>query len=300
MHSAHIRLHVYGNTYGKGFTGDDIRIQETGVCVAPVGSQDAHIKAVLDWPEVSSEPISEASSEDYIPKAFPCLFPTGECGLKIERRKNINPVNYFRHLMRYYDGRFARHPRFRFFAYSLMRWTALRKGTLNVNKHSTIANKSGSQLKQSLLKEPRLLKQVMFYGSNLRGTSSYWKTRCYELIDMIDQLGLPTVFITFSSADFHWPDLFQLLSPEKDPLLLREKERRKLIEENPMIVDSYFTTRVKLFFSKVCILFQQIYVIIILRFFIYVYCDCYVYRINDFFFCRYLFHCLWSLTFGTV
>ncbi|KAE8739273.1 hypothetical protein FOCC_FOCC015233 [Frankliniella occidentalis] len=42
----------------------------------------------------------------------------------------------------------------------------------------------------------------MHYGSRLRTTKAYWKSRCGELLDMVNQLGTPTVFFTLSSADF--------------------------------------------------------------------------------------------------
>jgi hypothetical protein len=37
----------------------------------------------------------------------------------------VNPEQYFRHLIRWHDGRFTRHPRFRYLALnSIMRWSA--------------------------------------------------------------------------------------------------------------------------------------------------------------------------------
>ena len=44
--------------------------------------------------------------------------------------------NYFKHLLMYADGRFARHPHFRYFAFNTeMRWQALQAGRIYVCQH---------------------------------------------------------------------------------------------------------------------------------------------------------------------
>ena len=44
--------------------------------------------------------------------------------------------NYFKHLLMYADGRFARHPRFRYFALSTeIHWRALQAGQIYVCQH---------------------------------------------------------------------------------------------------------------------------------------------------------------------
>lgn len=101
-----------------------------------------------------------------------------------------------------------------------------------------------------MIKEtPNVMKQIMFQASNLRGSKAYWHARANELRDMVDQLGL----LTLSCADGHWNDLYSLLT-DKDISLLTEKDRRKLIQENPQIVDSFFDYRVKSFIEHVSLL----------------------------------------------
>ena len=48
--------------------------------------------------------------------AFPTLFPTGATDFVAPRQHAVTIGNYFKHLMMYEDGRFAKHPRFRYFA----------------------------------------------------------------------------------------------------------------------------------------------------------------------------------------
>ena len=52
----------------------------------------------------------------YFSCAFPTLFPTGAGDFSGQRQNQVTIGNYFKHLMMYDDNRFAKHPRFRFFA----------------------------------------------------------------------------------------------------------------------------------------------------------------------------------------
>ena len=56
--------------------------------------------------------------------------------------------NYFKHLMMYDDNRFAKHPRFRFFALNTeMRWRALQTGRVYVKQHPGDAQLSLDELR---------------------------------------------------------------------------------------------------------------------------------------------------------
>ncbi|KAK3917121.1 Serine--pyruvate aminotransferase, mitochondrial [Frankliniella fusca] len=55
-------------------------------------------------------------------------------------------------------------------------------------------------------------------GSRLRTTKSYWNSRCGELLDMVQQIGDPTVFFTLSAADYYWPNLFRPLGKDVNKL----------------------------------------------------------------------------------
>ena len=227
-------------------------IRET--CVPMIGKPNSNDQAeiVLGWPEIGSECINEFKTPGYIAMAFPTLFPYGKADLKHPREKHISPKKYFQHLLRYHDERFAKHPRFRYFALnSIMRWSALSNGGIFVKKNSNFKDMNVTQLREELEKNPGLIKKLMFYNSNLRGTRSYWYARGQELLSMVEQLGLPTLFFTLSAADLHWPDLFQLLAPDEDLDTMSEAKRRKLVEQNPAKVDAFFSERGETFITEV-------------------------------------------------
>lgn len=228
-------------------------IEETGMPSMQPPHQQDHIKTLFDWPTISTEPISEFKTVGYIAMAFPSLYPYGRPDLRDKnRKKKMDPAQFFKHLMLYKDGRFAKHPRFRFFAFnSVMRWRAVSQGSFYVSKNVNLKNKTAEELKTYLQTNNSAMRDIMFSANKLRGSKAYWKKKSYELLDMIEQLGLPTLFITLSAADYHWPDLFKILAPDRNVDDLSERERRKLVEENPFIVDDFFLTRVKTFNENV-------------------------------------------------
>ena len=180
-------------------------VMQSGVPNMASPLQDDQIKEKLNWPALSKEPIDEYSTPGFIVTAFPTLFPYGNADFRDDRMKEIKPASYFKHLINYYDDRFARHPTFRFFAYnSWMRMTAMSDGKIFVRNNKEFQNMTISKLKEMISENQNVMKQIMFQSSNLRGTKAYWHTRSNELRDMVDQLGLPTIFLTLSCADGHW------------------------------------------------------------------------------------------------
>ena len=57
----------------------------------------------------------------------------------------------------------------------------------------------------------KILNSVTRYISNVPGTGPYWRARENELHSCITRYGPPLFYFTFSSADYHWPELHKLL-----------------------------------------------------------------------------------------
>ena len=62
----------------------------------------------LIWP--GGAPINEFTTEGYFSMDFPTLFPTGAADFLGVWSNQVTIGNYFTHLLKYDDGRFARHP----------------------------------------------------------------------------------------------------------------------------------------------------------------------------------------------
>ncbi|KAK3907212.1 hypothetical protein KUF71_002902 [Frankliniella fusca] len=220
-------------------------VQQSGVPHKISPHQDEAIKNCLKWPSMSEEPINEKNMPGFLPSAFPILYPYGVADLNDSRPQKINTADYFRHLMNYFDCHFAKHPKYRFLAYNVwQRWTALTDGSVFVKNNKEFQNMTISQLKDLVSENQNIMKQIMYQASNLKGSKAYWNARANELKDMVEQLGLPTIFLTLSCADGHWRDLYKLLT-DLDIDSLSAAQRRKLVQDNPLIVDSFFDYRVK-------------------------------------------------------
>lgn len=178
--------------------------------------------------------------------AFPTLFPTGAADFLGQHCNQVTIGNYFTHLMKYRDGCFARHPRFRFFALNTeMRWRALQSGRIYVQQHPGDAQLTVDVLQDVVGREGEAFSnRVLHYASSLRGTRQYWLKQRGRLISMVDTLGLPTIFFTHSAANLQWPELAQLICPEDSDTSL---SRIKAVNNNPALADWFFYHRAQKF-----------------------------------------------------
>ncbi|KAE8740153.1 hypothetical protein FOCC_FOCC014351, partial [Frankliniella occidentalis] len=223
------------------------QLEESGVA-----NVDDKLENIIEWPTIGNTPINEFNHVGYIAKAFPSLFPYGVADLNQPRNHKVTAINYFKHLLMYHDKRFSRHPRFRYFALnSVMRWSAIRDGGVCVQRNDDLKNMSLDEFKENLLEDPTLKFKLNCQNAKLRGTRSFWYSRGKELISMIEQIGMPTLFFTLSSADYHWPELFKLLAPEENIISMSESRRRQLVHENPLLVDMFFSERVDTYIKEV-------------------------------------------------
>ena len=195
------------------------------------------------WPSIGGSPINEFTTEGYFSCAFPALFPTGAGDFTGQRQNQVTIGNYFKHLIMYDDSRFAKHPRFRFFALNTeMRWRALQAGRVYVRQHPGDAQLSLDELRDMVGRQGEAFSnRVLHYASSLRGTKQYWFRQRSRLLSMVDTLGLPTIFFTHSAADLQWPELARLTCPD-DPD--SRASRTKAVIENPAIADWFFYQRV--------------------------------------------------------
>ena len=107
-----------------------------------------------DVASIGGVPINEFTTEGYFSCAFPTLFPTGAGDFSGQRQNQVTIGNYFKHLMMYDDKRFAKHPRFRFFALNTeMRWRALQTGRVYVKQHPGDAQLSLDELRDMVGRE---------------------------------------------------------------------------------------------------------------------------------------------------
>jgi ATP-dependent DNA helicase PIF1 len=92
---------------------------------------------------------------------------------------------------------------------------------------------------------------MQMYNSNITGSKAYFHKRRIELESLMESCGMPTMWFTLSCADNHWEDLHRILVglnnyPEACTTQKKKAEhRRKLVRDNPHIVDAFFYRRVQ-------------------------------------------------------
>jgi len=87
----------------------------------------------LPAPSIRSTPIDEAAGKDRIfAMAFPTLYPTGQADFNAPRLRKVDLNDYARHLMCFSDGRFGRHPRWRFLVFNMLMRRKVGSSTRNI------------------------------------------------------------------------------------------------------------------------------------------------------------------------
>ena len=122
------------------------------------------------WPEIDGNLINEFQTPRYMVRAFPTLYPHGRGDLHSERARDIKPAEYFKHLIWYKDGRFARHTRQRYFAFnSMMRQRALQEGKIYVKQNFKDGQVDVSDIQEMITnRDKQIADRIMRYGEGLR------------------------------------------------------------------------------------------------------------------------------------
>ena len=79
----------------------------------------------------------------------------------------------------------------------------------------------------------------MHFGYATKVTKPYWNKHQAELMDMIDQLGTPTLFFTLSVIDTKWLDLHQLFANYLPIKMQSSKKRLENVVNNPHAPQHY-------------------------------------------------------------
>ena len=98
------------------------------------------------------------------------------------------------------------------------------KGSLylkNVDDKKKCLNKD--ELNKLITNHKLDVAQIFHQSKNIIGTAAYKKAARGRLFAMIDQIGLPTMFCTFSSADMYWKDVREVLNPHCEKPLIDDE-----------------------------------------------------------------------------
>lgn len=206
-------------------------------------------QTVQPWPTIG-DPLSEFTTDGLFTKAFPALFPLGKGDFSLPRKKSLALYEWIKHLIRFHDSRFARHPRFRFFALNLIfRHRAMGRGKFLFSRDIGNRDMTVAQLRSALKEDGGhiLASKIVRCLQTVRGTRPYWHMEGAKLREMIEQIGTPTLFYTLSMADLSWPDLHRLMPENPFQIGLTAGKsfriRSRNLANNPHIVSAYLSVK---------------------------------------------------------
>lgn len=75
---------------------------------------------MMDWPMIDASPINEYTTPRLLNMTFPSLFPNGKCDWLEPRLRKLHLHKFAKHLLRYRDNRFGKHPRFHYYMMNMI------------------------------------------------------------------------------------------------------------------------------------------------------------------------------------
>ena len=183
---------------------------------------------------------------------FPVLYPSGRFGEHHDRAVRISSSEYVKSRLLSSDSRFRKDPQFVFYNLWQKEMRELAAGVYNLMKGihqqrmpvQVFLNKVSSS-------DQELETSLSTVFQSVRGSKQYWFLRSSELNCMVWEFGAPTLFMTFSCAEYENPEIANYLHkvndvPENYPI-------GKLCCEDPVSVSRKFSPKFHSFFNTVIV-----------------------------------------------
>ena len=219
---------------------------------------DPHNEILCIAPGEGQKPIFTDENTEYL------CFPTIFCGQKrmTNQHHRLNKREIFKYEMRSTDRRVATNIPNIF-------WKTKYKQINQINQQVSFAlrrNQSkGKIITAKILLNTEERQKIVKYNDgykifkNIRSSPPYFEQKRKDLMAMIRQLGIPTLFISLSAADTKWTQLLQsiYIQTHKKIISLNElellpwPEKCKLISSDPGTCALYFNDRVKKFIKNI-------------------------------------------------
>lgn len=186
-----------------------------------------------------SEPVNILLTEHGEELAFPWLFVNGKKGFCAERPLKVNPSMYFK--VRLYNEKGYFRKNMTYLLHTAASYNiSLLKQELGIHMNILKMVHRGDQSfvtagdVKNMNENSDLLENSYMFMKNTKGTVAYFSNVLYDLLAIFKSLGPPTLFVTLSADDLHWPELGMTLqnidlndafgksffqSTRKDPLL---------------------------------------------------------------------------------
>ena len=183
---------------------------------------------------------------------FPVLFPTGEFGQFQPREHKLSHSEYIKSRLLNKDSRFRKDAQYLFYLLWQKEMKQLSAGVYNLLKTTKQQSMSVRMLLDQVnTSDEHLEAHLCTMLQSVRGTKQYWFLRHSELKCMIREWGSPTLFLTFSCAEYESPDITEFLMKVNN--VPPSYNIGKLCVKDPISVSRKFSLKFHAFFLKVLI-----------------------------------------------
>ncbi len=197
--------------------------------------------------------------------AFPTLIPDGIGDFNASRNYAFPYLkDWAEHCLWWHDGRFARHPYWKFIVMNIIqRQQAAKQTSFFVGARLGENAPSVGELKERVANnDSSILRSCIAYAGNVSGTDPYWYQKKQELQALVKfkawkKDGLPTFFLTGSCAEFHWTPLIKLLQSHleqngDDTDIVNDLvARRRVVKQYSNVVCTFFHLKTVAFIEEV-------------------------------------------------
>ena len=181
---------------------------------------------------------------------FPVLFPTGRFGKFHPRREKLSHCEYIKSRLLNKDSRFRKDAQYVFYLLWQKEMRELSAGVYNLLKTTRQQPMSVSKLLDSVeASDEHIEANLCTMLQSVRGTKQYWFLRQSELKCIIREWGSPTLFLTFSYAEYESPEITEYLRRVNN--VSSSYNIGRLCTEDPISVSRKFSLKFHAFFRKV-------------------------------------------------
>ncbi len=191
-----------------------ISLQPLSTCLQ---LDDINNKTFCVAPGENQKPIYILKDDDFETLSFPDLFPYGRGGFVSdgERETKVHWREYFNQRLLHFDGRFSRTIEYLFSGQFLTERKQV-DGSVGIKMQLKKGDSfKGKKVNAGFLKTEKSKQELLYdtkafqWMKNIRGTPAFWRKQLQEGLAMVRTLGPPTWFVTFSAAEYHWPEIIQ-------------------------------------------------------------------------------------------
>ena len=185
--------------------------------------------------------------------AFPWLFPDGVNGVYTKRNTILTTLKYFQSKLYNQDSRWRKNITYLMYAVnhyeqkSLLSTVGIHMRKKKPGHTPSITNANISSLENLA----EIQKNSYMFMKNIRGTAAYWSEVLYKLLAMVKSLGSPTIFLTLSADDNHWPELAMLFKDTTYEEAVNFKSCASELKQDPLLASIHFERRWNALFKHV-------------------------------------------------